>query len=40
MPGVWKKTMQYLGLVEDEDLEDLDGGVDVHPRDVTLVVVV
>ena len=28
MPGVWKKTMQYLGLVEDEDLEDLDGGVD------------
>ena len=24
MAGVWKKTMQYLGLVEDEDLEDLD----------------
>ena len=28
MPGVWKKTMQYLGLVEDEELEDLDEGMD------------
>src|SRR6266480_1193168 len=28
MAGVWKKTMQYLGLVEDEDLEDLDEGMD------------
>jgi cell division inhibitor SepF len=28
MAGVWKKTMQYLGLVEDEDLEDLDDEVD------------
>jgi cell division inhibitor SepF len=25
MPGVWKKTLSYLGLVEDEeDFEDLD----------------
>ena len=28
MPGVWKKTLQYLGLVEDEDLEDLDEGME------------
>jgi len=28
MPGVWKKTLQYLGLVEDEDLDDLE---DVEP---------
>ena len=28
MAGVWKKTMQYLGLVEDEDLEDLEEEVD------------
>jgi cell division inhibitor SepF len=24
MPGVWKKTLQYLGLVEDEEFEDLE----------------
>jgi cell division inhibitor SepF len=24
MAGVWKKTLQYLGLVEDEELEDLE----------------
>ena len=24
MAGVWKKTLQYLGLVEDEDMDDLD----------------
>jgi cell division inhibitor SepF len=24
MPGVWKKVGQYLGLVEDDDLEQLD----------------
>lgn len=24
MAGVWKKTLQYLGLVEDEELDDLD----------------
>ncbi len=28
MAGVWKKTLQYLGLVEDEDLEDLDEGLE------------
>jgi cell division inhibitor SepF len=28
MAGVWKKTLQYLGLVEDEDLDELDDGVD------------
>ena len=28
MPGVWKKTMQYLGLVEDDELEDLEEGID------------
>jgi cell division inhibitor SepF len=26
--SVWKKTMQYLGLVEDDELEDLDEGAD------------
>lgn len=30
MPGVWKKTMQYLGLVEDDEMEDLEEGLD-HP---------
>jgi len=25
MPGVWKRTMQYLGLVEEDELEDIDG---------------
>ncbi|HZD17841.1 MAG TPA: cell division protein SepF [Actinomycetota bacterium] len=24
MPGVWKKTLTYLGLVEDEEFEELD----------------
>jgi cell division inhibitor SepF len=24
MPGVWKKTLTYLGLVEDEDYDELD----------------
>jgi cell division inhibitor SepF len=28
MPGVWKRTMQYLGLVEDDELEDIDEGLD------------
>ena len=28
MAGVWKKTLQYLGLVEDEELEDLDEGIE------------
>jgi cell division inhibitor SepF len=28
MAGVWKKTLQYLGLVEDDELEDLDDGIE------------
>lgn len=28
MAGVWKKTMQYLGLVEDEEYDDVDGEPD------------
>jgi len=24
MPGVWKKTLTYLGLVEDEEFDELD----------------
>jgi cell division inhibitor SepF len=24
MPGVWKKTLTYLGLVEDDEFEELD----------------
>ncbi len=32
MAGVWKKTMQYLGLVEDDDLEDLDDDMETHAR--------
>jgi cell division inhibitor SepF len=32
MPGVWRKTMQYLGLVEDEDLEDLDDSIEAGGR--------
>ena len=31
MAGVWKKTLQYLGLVEGEELEDLDEGVEAMP---------
>jgi cell division inhibitor SepF len=31
MPGVWKKTLSYLGLVEDEDYQELD---DMGPGDV------
>lgn len=32
MPGVWKKTLSYLGLVEDEDYQELDdiGGENVY----------
>jgi cell division inhibitor SepF len=29
MAGVWRKTMMYLGLVEDEDLEE-QGGIEEH----------
>ncbi|MEW6060108.1 MAG: cell division protein SepF [Actinomycetota bacterium] len=32
MPGVWKKTLTYLGLVEDEELEELDE-VAAQPED-------
>ncbi len=31
MPGVWKKTMQYLGLVEEDELEDLEEAMEHHP---------
>jgi cell division inhibitor SepF len=30
MAGVWKKVGQYLGLVEDEDLEELDEPMSEH----------
>ncbi|MBI4261656.1 MAG: cell division protein SepF [Actinobacteria bacterium] len=33
MPGMWKKTLSYLGLVEDEEYEELDevaGGETYH----------
>ena len=32
MAGVWKKTMQYLGLVEDDELDDLEEGLDEPVR--------
>jgi cell division inhibitor SepF len=28
MAGLWRKTLQSLGLVEDDDLEDLDEGAE------------
>ncbi len=31
MPGVWKKTLTYLGLVEDEEYDELDEVV-AQPR--------
>jgi cell division inhibitor SepF len=31
MAGAWKKTLQYLGLVEDEEIEDLDEGMEAMP---------
>jgi cell division inhibitor SepF len=31
MPGVWKKTLTYLGLVEDEEYDELDE-VAAEPR--------
>jgi cell division inhibitor SepF len=31
MPGVWKKTLQYLGLVEDEEFEDGDDPMEPVP---------
>jgi cell division inhibitor SepF len=33
MAGVWKKTLQYLGLVEDEELDDLDESVEAGHAD-------
>jgi cell division inhibitor SepF len=30
MAGVWRKTLQYLGLVEDEELDELDDEPDVR----------
>ena len=35
MAGLWRKTLQSLGLVEDDDLEDLDEGVDASGRSET-----
>jgi cell division inhibitor SepF len=34
MPGVWKKTMTYLGLVEDDDFEQIDDGSDAESAPV------
>jgi cell division inhibitor SepF len=34
MPGVWKKTMTYLGLVEDDDFEQIDDGSDAEAAPV------
>lgn len=31
MAGAWKKTLQYLGLVEDEELDDLEEGMEPMP---------
>jgi cell division inhibitor SepF len=30
MAGIWRRALQSLGLVEDEDLEDLDEAVDMQ----------
>ena len=35
MAGVWKKTLQYLGLVEDDDLDDIDEGMEAPARSDT-----
>jgi cell division inhibitor SepF len=32
MPGAWKRTMQYLGLVEEDELEEIDGEPEPAPR--------
>jgi cell division inhibitor SepF len=32
MAGAWKKTLQYLGLVEDDDLDELEDTADVPAR--------
>jgi cell division inhibitor SepF len=38
MAGVWRKTLEYLGLVEDEEIDDLDEGGEASPsRDASPV---
>lgn len=32
MAGVWRKTLQYLGLVEDEELDEVDEATDPSGR--------
>jgi cell division inhibitor SepF len=32
MPGVWKKTLTYLGLVEDDEFEELDEVTTARPE--------
>ena len=32
MAGMWKKSLQYLGLVEDDELEDIEEGTDFPGR--------
>jgi cell division inhibitor SepF len=34
MAGVWKKTMTYLGLVEEDDFEQIDDGSDAEAAPV------
>ena len=34
MAGVWKKTLQYLGLVEDEELQDLEEDPDAAAHEL------
>ena len=37
MAGVWKRTMQYLGLVEDDELEDLEADAETTGGESTPV---
>jgi cell division inhibitor SepF len=34
MAGVWKKTLTYLGLVEDDEFEQIDGMPEAEPAQV------
>lgn len=34
MPGVWKKTMSYLGLVEEDEFDQIDDGGEAQPAPV------
>ena len=36
MAGVWRKTMKYLGLVEDDELDDMEAGPDVEAEPAPL----